>query len=286
MPKEDSSKPIGIFDSGIGGLTVVRELLELLPHENFIYLGDMARLPYGNKSPSTIIKYSKSAADFLVEKEVKMILIACNTASAAAYETLKQTLPIPVLSVIPAAVDEATRLTITKEVAVIGTLATIRSAAYEKQFQKTNPSIQVKSLACPLFVPLAEEGWFLKEDWVVKEVCYRYLSELHKNAERLDTLILGCTHYPLLKEVIQEVVQELWSHPVFLVDSSREIAKQAAAYVKEQKLENLRVKEKSYKIDRLLCYVTDESRVLEVGGRFLGQHLENIELIELKTNSQ
>lgn len=192
---------IGIFDSGVGGLTVTREIMMQMPEERLVYFGDTARVPYGTKSRETIIRYSKQNSRFLQTKNVKAIVVACNTASAFVEEVRKD-FDIPMMGVVRPGSKAAIAGTKNGKVGVIATQATIRSGIYTKVIQETNPDIEVYGKACPLFVPLVEEGW--TEDAVTKEVAGRYLSELQE--KDIDTLILGCTHYPLLRKIIGEIM--------------------------------------------------------------------------------
>ena len=195
------NRPIGVFDSGVGGLTVVKEINNLLPNENIIYFGDTARVPYGSKSKATIIKYSKQITRFLLTKEVKAIVIACNTASAYALEEIKSIFDVPVVGVhLSGAAQTAVKVTRNKKIGVIGTEGTIRSDIYGKYIYSNMPEAEVVGKACPLFVPLVEEG--LINDIVTDEMTKRYLKELKE--KEVDTLVLGCTHYPMLKDTIQK----------------------------------------------------------------------------------
>lgn len=209
-----STKPIGVFDSGIGGLTVLRELLKAFPDENFIYLGDTARLPYGSKSADTVRKYSEQNMNFLIRHDVKAIVVACNTASTQIFETVYN--HIPVYNVIDPGSLLAAQTTQNKKVGVLATRATIKSESYTQKIKKHDPTIEIFNAACPLFVPLAEEGWH--DDPITNLIAYRYLQEL-KNHD-VDTVVLGCTHYPLLKNAIQKV----FGQSVTLIDSGLAIA--------------------------------------------------------------
>lgn len=217
-----SSRAIGIFDSGLGGLTVFKEIRSLLPAENIIYLGDTAHLPFGNKSNSTVIKYSQDNVLFLIKKRVKLIVVACNTASAVALNYLKRAFSLPIVGVIKPAVEKALSLTRTKRIAVIGTETTIRSRRYEKLINRLNKNIKVFSLACPLFVPLVEEG--LIRGKITSQVVEWYLRVL-KN-RRIDVFILGCTHYPLLKPEIEKYFlnNSKENFKFHLIDSAKEVA--------------------------------------------------------------
>ncbi|MDO4307684.1 MAG: glutamate racemase [Eubacteriales bacterium] len=202
--KIDRDAPIGVFDSGIGGLTVAREIMRNLPSEKIVYFGDTARVPYGSKSKETIIRYSRQIIRFLREQQVKAIVIACNTASAFALDEVRHELDIPVLGVIESGAIVAAQETRNKRVGVIGTIGTVGSGIHEAHLRKLDPEITVIGKACPLFVPLVEEGWL--HDPVTFEVARRYLRELQER--EIDTLILGCTHYPLIRSTIGEVMGE------------------------------------------------------------------------------
>lgn len=214
MPQTDA-RPIGVFDSGIGGLTVLKELALQFPQEHFLYLGDTARLPYGSKSPHTIRKYSEQNIQFLKKQNVKAIVIACNTASTQVPEHELNGLPI--YNVIDPGAQQALHLSPSSRIGVLGTRATINSQAYTKKIHEYNPEAQVFDQACPLFVPLAEEGW--DSDPVTNLIVFRYLSQLLQN--HIDTLILGCTHYPILKNSIARVT----GSSIELVDSGEAIAR-------------------------------------------------------------
>lgn len=208
--------PIGVFDSGRGGLTVAREILRQLPNEKIVYFGDTARVPYGSKSKETVIRYSRQIVRFLLTKNVKAIVIACNTASAFALEELKGEFDIPIIGVIRPGAKAAVENTVTKRIGVIGTEGTIRSAIYSEVIHEYDREAIVLGKACPLFVSLVEEGWL--HDTVTDEVAGRYLSEF-KNRD-IDTLIMGCTHYPLLRSTIMKIMGE----DVFLVNPAYETA--------------------------------------------------------------
>jgi len=207
---------IGIFDSGIGGLTVVREVLEKLPQYRIIYFGDTARTPYGTKSQKTIIEYAIEDTEFLLSKGAKVIIVACNSASSVAFETLKERFKVPLFEVIQPAVEKTLRLTQKQRIGVIGTRATVGSGIYERLLKEADPGIQVFSQACPLLVPLVEEGWLKRPE--TKRIVRKYLSPL--KMKQVDTLVMGCTHYPLLKAVIQAKMGKR----VRVIDSSKEVA--------------------------------------------------------------
>ena len=201
---QDRNAPIGVFDSGVGGLTVVREIMRNLPTEKIVYFGDTARVPYGNKSKDTVVRYSRQIVRFLKTKNVKAIVVACNTASALALDTIEQEIDLPILGVVKPGAAMAIKSTNNKRVGVIATSSTIKSNLYTELIRKADPDISVFGKACPLFVPLVEEGW--THDSLTKEVANRYLDELLR--ENIDTLIMGCTHYPLLRKLLREVVGE------------------------------------------------------------------------------
>lgn len=223
-------QPIGVFDSGTGGLTVVRALRDLLPHEDIFYIGDTARLPYGGKSRQTIERYSIEISGLLLAEGAKMIVVACNTASSLAVPRLHELLKVPVVGVIAPGARAAVKETRIGKVGVIGTKSTIQSEAYERTIRALNPNIRVTSQACPLLVPIVEEAW-LDED-ITREILHRYLDPLI--ATGIDTLVLGCTHYPLLAGLIEEVA----GPEVRLVDSARNCAVAVKQTLAERGLEN------------------------------------------------
>lgn len=214
------ARAIGVFDSGVGGLTVLRALRERLPREPTIYLGDTARVPYGTKSPETVIRYSRHNARFLLERDVKLLVVACNTATAHALPTLQAELSIPVIGVVEPGVEAAIAAAATGRIGVIGTTGTIASGAYQRALEARAPRATVVARACPLFVPLAEEGWTTGD--VPAAAAARYLGDLRGS---IDALVLGCTHYPLLRETIAQVL----GPSVALVDSGRAAADAVAA---------------------------------------------------------
>lgn len=281
---------IGVFDSGVGGLTVVRAVMQALPQENIIYLGDTARVPYGNRSAETIIRYSQDAIHFLLQKRVKMILVACNTASAAALPLLEKETPVSVLGAVFPGARTAAQTTQSGNIGVIATVATIRSGAYPKAISSFSPQARVFSLACPLFVPIIEEGWIDRKDPLVIGIVSRYLEKLYSQSKEIDTLALACTHYPLIAEVIQDVSHELWGHPVTLVDSASAMAEATRSYLTGQGfLRNVVVSSNDSHSKRtqvplppqLQCFVTDEAKFEEVGSRFLGFPIPQVIRIDL-----
>ena len=259
--------PIGVFDSGVGGLTVARALIRQLPFENIIYFGDTARVPYGIKSAQTITQYAAQITQFLLEKQVKLLIVACNTMAAVASEAIKSLSPVPVLDVIAAGADSAASATHSGRIGVIGTLTTVNSNAYVHAIGTLNPRIQVYSRACPLFVPLVEEGWL--DHAVTRLTAIEYLRPLL--AENIDTLVLGCTHYPLLQPLLQEVA----GPSVHLVDSANNVAHRAGLLLHEQGLMNPDRNKPKYEF-----YVTDVPlRFQAIGERFLGTPLSNISVV-------
>lgn len=212
------NRPIGVFDSGIGGITVLREMAQVFPNESFIYLGDTARLPYGSKSSDTVRKYLIQNIQFLISRNVKAIVVACNTASTQVFENTFEARPI--YNVIDPGAQLACASTVNNKIAVLATRGTISSGAYEIKIKKIKPQVKVFSQACPLFVPLAEEGWY--DDPVTNLISYRYLN--HLKVEDVDTVVLGCTHYPLLKNSIRKI----FGNHVKLIDSGEAISQQLA----------------------------------------------------------
>lgn len=261
-------RAIGIFDSGIGGLTVFKEIKKLLPQEDIVYFGDTARVPYGTKSKNTVIKFSAQNADFLIGLNVKMIVVACNTSSSYTLPTLKRRCNIPVIGVIESGAKEAANITKNKKVGVIGTKATISSGIYKREIKRLKPKIDIISVSCPLFVPLVEEGW-LKEG-VTSIIAKRYLEPLKK--KNIDTIILGCTHYPLLKPIIQATLGK-----VAIIDSAIQTAGTVKRIIYEKKIYNRRKRKAKYRF-----YVTDEPELFKnVGSRFLGKNIDNIKQVEI-----
>lgn len=266
----EGQRPIGIFDSGIGGLTVLKEIFDKLPDENTIYLGDTARVPYGSRSPETVTRYSFENTRFLSSKDVKILVVACNTASSVSIDAVRKSFPVPVVGVIEPGAKAAAAATKKKKIGVIGTEATVRSSSYTRAIQAIDPSIDVFGIPCPLFVPLVEEGW--TDDKVTELVAERYLSDMRE--KDIDTLVLGCTHYPLLKHVLLKVMGD----GVTLIDSAIETAHEIRAILEAKGLINI-----SGQLVRHEFYVTDSpQKFLSVGERFLGRTIENIEKIQLE----
>lgn len=223
------NRPIGVFDSGLGGLTVVRELIKALPNEKIVYFGDTGRVPYGGRSPETIISYARQDERFLLSKEVKLIIAACGTVSAVAPETGAE-LPVPFIEVVTPAAAAAASVTKTGIIGVIGTTATVKSGSYAKKILAINPDLEVHSADCPIFVPLVEAGWISKGDSVTAETVRRYLTPLREKG--VDTLILGCTHYPVLSEFIADFM----GGTTTLINTGYTAAMSAAEFMKNNGL--------------------------------------------------
>ncbi|MBS1518808.1 MAG: glutamate racemase [Bacteroidetes bacterium] len=261
--------PIGVFDSGIGGLTVARSLFEILPGENIIYLGDTARLPYGTKSKETVIKYSVEITKFLLNKNVKMVVVACNTASSVALPYLRKLTSLPVIGVIKPGCKAALKETNNFKIGVIGTLGTILSYSYKTQIHKIERETEVFSKACSLFVQLAEDGW--TDNKIAKMVAKEYLDEFKRM--NIDTLILGCTHYPILKNTISGVLGK----KIKLIDSGEEAAKEVKRILEQEDMLNNQKKNGVHKF-----YVTDfQKKFKEISERFLGQPIHDVKKVKL-----
>ncbi len=259
---------IGVFDSGVGGLTVVRALMERLPFENIVYFGDTARVPYGVKSVETIRGFAREITEFLLKKQVKMLIIACNTMAAVAHEEIVGISSVPVLNVIEAGASAAAEATRKGFVGVIGTPATINSNAYPRAIHRCDPGIRIFSQACPLFVPLVEEGWL--DHPVTRMTAREYLQCVTCND--IDTLVLGCTHYPLLKPMLQEVV----GSGITLVDSAQSMAEETARTLTQMDLWNPAAVQPDYQF-----FVTDVPlRFQAIGERFLGRALPGVHLVK------
>jgi glutamate racemase len=269
-----SWQAVGIFDSGVGGLTVLREITRVLPQEDTIYFGDTARVPYGTKSPETVTRYAREITAFLVRRDIKLLVVACNTASAVALPTLKRLFPIPVVGVIEPGAKRAVEVSRTGRIGVIGTAGTIRSSAYTRAIKRLNPTAEVLTKACPLFVPLAEEGWV--DNQVAHLTAQNYLQEL-KDAG-VDTLVLGCTHYPLLKPLIAGIM----GAGVTLVDSAAETARTVAEILARKKC----LRPDSEKGNHHY-YVSDiPAGFIRVGSRFLGERLGDVYQVNLEDDGK
>ena len=264
-------QPIGVFDSGIGGLTVVKELSRLLPNERIVYFGDTARVPYGNKSRETIIHYSLQIAYFLLKKKIKMLVVACNSASSVSLPTLKRHFHIPIIGVIEPGAKEAIGSTNNKNIGVIGTLGTVSSNSYKKVLKKLNRNVNIYQQACSLFVPLAEDGW--QNNKISKQISDEYLKNF--KGKNIDILILGCTHYPILKNVIQSSI----GNGVTLIDSGKETAKEVKRIMEKKGLLNERkLTEKNHSV----FFVSDfPHKFKEVARRFLGRELTHVHKVKL-----
>lgn len=261
--------PIGVFDSGVGGLTVVKSLRARLPQEQIIYLGDTARIPYGTRSPSTIERYALQNARFLEEMNIKLLVIACNTASALALGRLRSVSPIPTLGVIQPGALQAVRASRSGRIGVIGTEATINSGAYTQAIRGFDPSARITSIACPLFVSLAEEGWETHAE-ATRLIARTYLAPLSE--AEVDTLVLGCTHYPILRSVISDVM----GPDVKLIDSGEAMANEVASLLAER--DQMRVETSPAQNH---FYVTDAAeRFRRVAERFLGEPLSRLEAVD------
>ena len=266
----DKQKPIGVFDSGIGGLTVVKRLASTLPNENIIYFGDTARVPYGSKSNSTVIEYSIQNTKFLLQKNIKALVVACNTASSIAIPDLIKMFDIPIIGMIEPGSRMALSKTKNKKIGVIGTRATIGNLAYSKEIKKLNNKAEVFEKPCPLFVPLAEEGWIKHK--ATYEIAEEYLKELREN--KIDTLVLGCTHYPILSEVIQEVVGK----KVALIDSGV-----ASSELIKTELEKFDLLSDSGTNGSQEYYVSDiPAKFKEVAELFLGKAINHVHKVDLE----
>jgi glutamate racemase len=261
--------PLGVFDSGIGGLTVARALFERLPHESVVYFGDTARVPYGPKSPETVRRYSGEILAYLLRRGVKAVVVACNTSTAHALDFLRSQSPVPIVGVIEPGARAAVAASKSGRIGVIGTAGTIASGAYERAIKALRPDAHVTAVACPLFVPLVEEGWF---DHAAAELIAReYLAPLQ--TARVDTLVLGCTHYPLLKPLLARVM----GNDVRLIDSAAEVANAVAA---ELEAKHLAAGGGARPTHRFVVS-DDEPRFRKVGERFLGERLKDVEVVPL-----
>lgn len=266
----NKTNPIGFFDSGIGGLTVVKSFLRSMPNENLVYFGDTARVPYGSKSNDTVIEYSLQAANFLLRKNIKLLVVACNTASSVALTELRKFLTIPVIGMIEPGAKLALMETRNKKIGVIGTNATINNKAYSHELKKLNPKLKVFEKACPLFVPLAEEGW--TDHKATELIAKEYLAEFKE--KDIDTLILGCTHYPILSEIIQKVVGK----KVNLVDSGTPSARLVEDYLNGRGIRNQSVHHGQSEF-----YVSDmPTKFRDIAEKFLGKKISQLHKVELE----
>ena len=263
-----NNRPIGIFDSGFGGLTVMSAISKLMPKENLIYFGDTAHVPYGSKSKKIVTEFATKISKFLVKNNVKMIVIACNTASAFSLETLKKIIKVPIIGVIEAGSVCAVENTKNKKIGVIGTEGTIKSCAYEKEIKKNNNKINCFSKACPLFVPLVEEGW--TNGKITEDIINVYLKDLIN--KKIDTIILGCTHYPLLKSTIKKVI----GNNINVIDSANAVALAVKKLLIGKKL--LKVNGKA----KYQFYVSDgPEKFKNIGSKFLGKKILTVKKVEI-----
>lgn len=262
------NNPIGIFDSGVGGLTVLRAIKKMLPMEQLIYLGDTARVPYGNKSKETIVRYSIENTKFLMQFNIKMLVIACNTSTAMSIEILRNMFQIPIIGVIEPGAKRAVEVTKNKRIGVIGTVATIKSKAYQNIIRSYEKKAIIFAKPCPLFVPLVEEG--LVKGPVAEAVIEMYLKDF--KIKKIDTLVLGCTHYPLLKQTIEK----FFDKKIQIVDSAEETAKIVKRVLEERKLANT----SEYKND--VFFVTDAAeRFLKVGNEIMRGILKEVKTVQV-----
>jgi glutamate racemase len=257
---------VGVFDSGIGGLTVAKEVIRQLPHESVIYFGDTARVPYGPKSPETVRRYSREIAAFLRDEGVKSIVIACNTATAHALAALREEMDMPVIGVVEPGARAAVKATRGGHIGVIGTVGTIKSGAYERAIRALDPNVMITARACPLFVPLVEEGW--TDHDATRLVAREYLQPLL--AAKIDTLVLGCTHYPLLKSLLRDVL----GPDVRLIDSAEETAAETARTLDAEQLAGDERADPAYRF----IASDDPLQFLQLGQRFLGGTIEGVEI--------
>ncbi len=264
-----AASPIGVFDSGIGGLTVVAEIMRQLPNEEIVYFGDTARLPYGPKSNETVAQFAMQDTRFLLSHDVKMVVVACNTASSVAADRLKQSFDVPVIGVISPGALAAVSASLTGHVGVIGTEGTITSHAYKRALHRIDPEIEVIEKSCPLFVPLAEEGWTDREVTLV--IAHEYLTPLRDAG--VDVVVLGCTHYPILKQTVGRV----FGPSVTLIDSAEETARDVAHVLTELHIANT-----TGRVPHHRFFVSDvPHRFQEQAERFLGRSLPEVELVTI-----
>ena len=265
------NRPIGVFDSGLGGLTVLKEIIKVLPNENIVYFGDTARVPYGPRSKDTIMEYTFQAINFLISKNVKAIVIACNTATARSLKEAKKKYDIPIIGVIEAGARTAVFSTRNKVVGVIGTQGTISSHSYDVEIQKLDKDIKIVSKACPLFVPIIEEGWANTE--VAYLTAKQYLNELL--VEGIDSLVLGCTHYPILKRTIGSVVGE----NIKLVNPAKETAKDLEIILTQKNI----LRNKDYNNPTYEYYVSDiPEKFVSIGQQFLKREINDVNKIDIQ----
>lgn len=269
----NAQHPIGIFDSGLGGLTVMKALIERLPHEKILYFGDTARVPYGNKSAETVVRYSREIAEFLCSQGIKLLVIACNTATAYALESIQSEMDIPVVGVIAPGVQRALSISRNKSIAVLGTKATMASGAYQLMIQSLCPDAEIWNIPCPLFVPLVEENFLQHPS--ARLIAEEYLRPLAKTDA--DTILLGCTHYPMMKTLIQETI----GNSISIVDSASTCAKKVEDILRRDNLAN------TSNLEEHCFYVSDDPlRFQESGSRFLGKAIPETQIYQADTLKQ
>ncbi|MBI4436572.1 MAG: glutamate racemase [Candidatus Omnitrophica bacterium] len=267
---QTTERPIGIFDSGIGGLSVVKEVQRVLPAERLVYFGDTARLPYGTKSKETVVRFSREIVRFLLQFRVKAIVVACHTASSFSLAALQREFDLPIVGVVHPGAEEALRTTRTGRIGILGTRSTIQSGSYQREIKRLNPRTKIFSQSCPLFVPLVEEGHLM--DAIAYQVAEKYLRPLKRL--HVDTVLLGCTHYPLLKRVIHDVLGE----GVRLVDSSHETAEHLKRLLEKDRLVSLN----GHPSRRCQFYVSDEpNRFSKVGSVLLRGRIHSVKKVSL-----
>ncbi len=269
ITKQTPNSPIGVFDSGLGGLTVLKSLEKILPYESFIYFGDTAHVPYGTKSAEMVTLYSQHIMDFFLKYKTKAVVIACNTASAVAFHHLKRIYDIPLFDVVTPSVEYSMKITKTQEIGVVGAFSTIQSSAYKRMFKNLGATCSVQEVSCPLFVPIIEEGW--ADSSIAKDIAKIYLNDFINSD--IDTLILGCTHYPIMANTIQSLLP----NQIQLVYSGKTVGHKLAEYLKKKNCENSSTVSRSVQF-----FVTDYPQKFdELGSRFLGRKLNNVTHISL-----
>lgn len=261
-------QPIGVFDSGLGGLTIVKEIRRVLPNESIVYFGDLARLPYGIKSHQQIVRFSLQNAAFLLRHQIKTLIIACNSSASAAYSILKKKIPVPVIDVIEPAASEAVTQTKTNRIGVIATQATVDTGAYEKALTRINPQLEVYSRSCPMFVPMVEEGW--TDGKIASQIVEHYLEPIKK--KNVDVLMLGCTHYPLLEKLIKNYM----GPKVRLINSAHATVEKLKTTFERNALQAPPKQKSVFKV-----YVSDKPRnFIRVGEKFLGETLKYVKVVQ------
>lgn len=267
------NKPIGVFDSGLGGLSVIKELNRVLPDENIVYFGDTGRVPYGTKSAETIVKYAKEDEQFLLSFGVKLIIAACGTVSSVAADTAKA-LPVPFIEVVTPASKAAVRATKNGKIGVLGTTATVKSCSYKNAMEKLNSNLEITQVACPLFVQLVEQGWISRDDEVTVSTAKRYLQPLID--AKVDTVILGCTHFPAIKDIIGDILGE----NVTLINSGEQAALEAVKYLKENNLCGKGGSRRYYVSDRAESFAA-------IADILLGEPIkQNLELVDIGSSEE